>query len=512
MPSLWRSGGTRHAGRHQLFNHRTPVHGEVRSGFTRSIPIRRALERDRSAARIGGACGRHAHSRSVELGRCEGEGAGGHGRLLRRRRHAPGPRREVRGEGPDADDGVVPEERERRPRGNGLLTQAPPNTGAGWYTLATGAWPGVHGSTNNTFHINGQPFGEPRRAAFDPNVLQAESIAQSAERGGLKVAQVEWAGGRNATIKGPTIDFQSFFSGRGVATNFIGKAGDALFDDAPFIAVVRAAVRPPDRVCRPGAVPGGRADAGRRLDRNVPATYSPAMEMRLRVLDFGVDKYGLNAYIFDSTQRQHDQLRPGAVLAHEERRRHGRHPAQGPVGRRQGQDRSAAPLGRARPPACSSRSRSSPATCPASASSTPPSRRAIASWPTWPGEPGFTGDFEEYLAQTFPTSTAADFAILEAGVTSEETYVQQGLYWATGHQPMLEYVVETYKPGPAPRRHADDGRVPAPVPRAGHAEAARTAQPNPAYDDVDLNGVADGRVEAARGVHPRRPTRSPTRR
>ena len=25
------------------------------------------------------------------------------------------------------------------------------------------------------------------------------------------------------------------------------------------------------------------------------------MEMRLRVIDFGVDKYGLNAYIYDST-------------------------------------------------------------------------------------------------------------------------------------------------------------------------------------------------------------------
>ncbi len=45
--------------------------------------------------------------------------------------------------------------------GNGLLTEAPPNTGAGWYSLATGAWPGVHGSTNNTFHINGQPFAKP---------------------------------------------------------------------------------------------------------------------------------------------------------------------------------------------------------------------------------------------------------------------------------------------------------------------------------------------------------------
>src|SRR5687768_2624486 len=28
---------------------------------------------------------------------------------------------------------------------HGLLTQAPPNTGAGWFTLSTGAWPGVAG-------------------------------------------------------------------------------------------------------------------------------------------------------------------------------------------------------------------------------------------------------------------------------------------------------------------------------------------------------------------------------
>ena len=28
----------------------------------------------------------------------------------------------------------------------------------------------------------------------------------------------------------------------------------------------------------------------------------------------------------------------------------------------------------------------------------------------------------------------------------EETYVEQGLYWTTGHEPMLEYVVETYDP------------------------------------------------------------------
>ncbi len=34
---------------------------------------------------------------------------------------------------------------------------------------------------------------------------------------------------------------------------------------------------------------------------NTPRTYSPAKEMRLRILDFGTDKYGFNAFIFDST-------------------------------------------------------------------------------------------------------------------------------------------------------------------------------------------------------------------
>src|SRR3954454_11923517 len=104
---------------------------------------------------------------------------------------------------------------------NGLLTQAPPNTGAGWFTLATGAWPGVHGSTNNTFHINGTNFANSTAAFGATNVLQAETLAQAAERGGKKVAQIEWAGGRSGAIQGPTLDFRNFRSVRGVTTNYV---------------------------------------------------------------------------------------------------------------------------------------------------------------------------------------------------------------------------------------------------------------------------------------------------
>jgi 2',3'-cyclic-nucleotide 2'-phosphodiesterase (5'-nucleotidase family)/predicted AlkP superfamily phosphohydrolase/phosphomutase len=109
---------------------------------------------------------------------------------------------------------------------NGLTQGFPPNTGQGWYTLATGAYPGVHGSTNNTFFDNRQQFtasdsfsfhGNGASPGSDPtNVLEAQSVASSAELAGRKVAQLEWTGGLNANIAGPTVDFSTFFSQRGV--------------------------------------------------------------------------------------------------------------------------------------------------------------------------------------------------------------------------------------------------------------------------------------------------------
>ncbi|MDQ2838389.1 MAG: alkaline phosphatase family protein [Actinomycetota bacterium] len=108
---------------------------------------------------------------------------------------------------------------------NGLTQGFPPNTGQGWYTMATGAWPGVHGSTNNTFYDNRQPFTSATSFSFhgngaspgsDPtNVLEAQSVASSAELAGKTVAQLEWTGGLNANINGPTVDYATFYSQRG---------------------------------------------------------------------------------------------------------------------------------------------------------------------------------------------------------------------------------------------------------------------------------------------------------
>src|SRR6266511_1038843 len=114
---------------------------------------------------------------------------------------------------------------------NGMIQAFPPNTGVGWYTMATGAYPGEHGSTNNTFHRTGDTFSN--RTSFSGiGVLQADTIANAAERAQKKVAQIDWVGGRLAGIQGPTVDFANFFSTRGVLAspvNTTEQAGAAAF-------------------------------------------------------------------------------------------------------------------------------------------------------------------------------------------------------------------------------------------------------------------------------------------
>src|SRR5215208_6783871 len=114
---------------------------------------------------------------------------------------------------------------------NGMLQAFPPNTGVGWYTMATGTYPGEHGSTNNTFFRSGDAFSA-RTSFSGAGVLQVDTIANAAERAGKKVAQIVWVGGAAANIDGQTVDFTNFFSNRGVlvgAADPVEQAGSAFF-------------------------------------------------------------------------------------------------------------------------------------------------------------------------------------------------------------------------------------------------------------------------------------------
>jgi 2',3'-cyclic-nucleotide 2'-phosphodiesterase (5'-nucleotidase family) len=366
----------------------------------------------------------------------------------------------------------------------GLLTQAPPNTGAGWYTLMTGAWAGVHGSTNNTFHKNAASFTS-RTAAFDAGVLQAESLAQAAERGGKKVIQVEFAGGRNALINGPTVDYRAFYSGRGVATNYISPT-----DDANFVAAFGLQFDHPAGFA--GQAPfSAAAPAPATGWTNVPASYSPAMEMYMRVLDFGTDKYGLNAYIFDSSDDgvvNYDKVLFAKAKDGADN--------EGVLAAGEWADVKVAIIGGTQAGLTAGFFVKVETLAPDLSMVRlfhTSVARALASWPTWPGEPGFTGAFDEFLAQMFPSSTAADYAILEAGIVSEETYVEQGMFWDQFAHPVIEYLIGAYQPdlamigypGIDEFQHQFLGLVTPTLPNG---------EPNPAYDDVQVNGTPDGRV------------------
>ena len=114
---------------------------------------------------------------------------------------------------------------------NGMTPAFPPNTGVGWYTMATGTYPSEHGSTNNTYFRGGDAFSN--RTSFSAaGTMQADTIANAAERAGKKVAQIDWVGGAAAGIAGPTVDFTNFFSNRGVlvgAAEPTEQAGSAFF-------------------------------------------------------------------------------------------------------------------------------------------------------------------------------------------------------------------------------------------------------------------------------------------
>ena len=91
--------------------------------------------------------------------------------------------------------------------------------------------PSEHGSTNNTFHP-GRRLVRELDLVLGAGILQADTIADAAERAGKKVAPIDWVGGASAGINGPTVDFATFYNNRGVlvgAADPVEQAGAAAF-------------------------------------------------------------------------------------------------------------------------------------------------------------------------------------------------------------------------------------------------------------------------------------------
>ena len=293
---------------------------------------------------------------------------------------------------------------------NGLVQAFPPNTGVGWYTLATGAYPGEHGSTNNTFFRTGESNFNTRTAAFSAGVLQADTLAESTERAGKKVASIEWSGGSRTTtpLQGPVVDYRIFYSGRGLWTNW-DVPGQPAGANAFGVQYQRAVL----------------VDASGWL--NVPTSYSPAKEGQFNVAGYSGaianDKYDF--YVYDSTNDATTNYDHVLIVPN----------ANGKDGSLKVADLMKNEWADIKLLLANPAGKTAGFLVKAQMFEPDLSKFALffssvaRSVATCAGC-GYPGDFEDDLNRLFPSSTGADYAIFESGLVDADTYIEQGLKWS----------------------------------------------------------------------------------
>jgi 2',3'-cyclic-nucleotide 2'-phosphodiesterase (5'-nucleotidase family) len=366
---------------------------------------------------------------------------------------------------------------------NGMVQAFPPSTGVGWYTLATGTWPGEHGSTNNTFFRTGESSFN-NRTAFNAGILQADTLAAAAERAGKKVAQVGWVGGASAGIEGPTVDFGTFFSTRGVLAaplNAAEQAGAAAFGLSYQVASIVPAAGWSN-------VPAGDPAAPPRETlltiATIFAAQNPTRTYDVYIYDSVVD--GVPAYdrvLLVRTAAGKDGSQLAQSLAAGDFREIRLVGVDGLIGARAGQTAGFYTRLIALAPDLSSFKLYFTSVS-----------RVIATC-------GCDPNFESTLTSNTPTFINADFATLEAGIVDEDTYMQQArdLEKIYG-EAVLKYVLGEVQPdtdlalvGYTPTddiSHQFMGLV---------TPTDMDGAPNPYYDDVEGDDIPDNRLAIRQG-------------
>jgi 2',3'-cyclic-nucleotide 2'-phosphodiesterase (5'-nucleotidase family)/predicted AlkP superfamily phosphohydrolase/phosphomutase len=374
---------------------------------------------------------------------------------------------------------------------NGLLQAFPPNTGVGWHTLATGAWPSTHGSMNNTFHRPLETTFASSTSFAATGLLQADTIQQAAERAGKTLVSIEWVASRGLVpaVQGPVVDFRSFFGRRGIMLNYDLPGQPALANSF--------------------GVEYQRRDLESATGwTNVPTSFSPARQTFFSHVNAAIADNTWSVYVYDSTDNGSVDYDRALVVNGAD----GKDGSKAVATLRQGawvdvkwklnDGRTAGFYAKAidfAPDLSKFRIYFTSL------------QRANATYNAL----GPTGSaaFEETLNSAFATSTAADFAPLEALIVDEDTYVEQGLMWAGAHFAYLRYIL-----GDEPVATVDGGTI---APLAVDADLVMVGNPvtdefqhqfmalvtptdidgapNPYFDDVQNDDVPDGRVDAREG-------------
>jgi predicted AlkP superfamily phosphohydrolase/phosphomutase len=378
---------------------------------------------------------------------------------------------------------------------NGLLQGFPPNTGVGWATLATGTWPGTHGSTNNTFFDQTQSFTTGSTSFAATGVLQADTIAQAAERAGKSVVSMEWVAARSyvPALQGPVVDFRTFFSARGVLVNY-DLPGQPAGANAFGVSYQRTGEA--DNQTPAYDVPEVTDAAGWT---NVPATQGTPKQTQFRLRSTSANNvtrlFDLFIYDTSGSATGYDHVLVVPSTAAKSGTAAVANLAQGEwkdvkvtltgafAGKTGGFYIKAIEIA---PDLSKFRLYFT------SIARVNATYNALG--------PAGSSAFEETLAASFPTSTAADFAPLEALIVDEDTYVQQGLFWKDAHWAYLEYILDDL--GVA----ADLLMVGTPITdefshqfMGLYSPTDMDGNPNPYFDDVTDDNIPDGRVAIREG-------------
>ena len=215
--------------------------------------------------------------------------------------------------------------------------------------------------------------------------------------------------------------------------------------------------------------------------------------MRLRVLDAGDRQVRAQRLHLRQPRRRADALRPRPVLADEGRRRRGRRPRRGRVGRRQGHDPGQRPRRQDRRDARQGRAARRRPVAGAAVPHVGDARDRDAGRPGR-ASPGFTGDVRGLRRRALPV-VAGGRLRRARGRHRERGDLHRAGPVLGDRLPAADQVRARHlQAGPRDGGLPGHRRVPAPVPRARDAAKLPNGAPNPAYDDVEVNGTPDGRV------------------
>ena len=295
---------------------------------------------------------------------------------------------------------------------------------------------------------------------------------------------VEWVGSRNLVpqLQGPVVDFRSFLSGRGIMLNYDLPGQPALANS--FLVQYQ----------RTGAPQSGKAALADATGwTNVPASFSTAKEAAFDLISTSVANDVYNVYIYDSTNDSTENY--DRILVTNAPSKDGNDEVANLAAGEWadikvtllGPDGGLLPEG--------DRDRARPVEVPRLLHVDRACERIVQR-----ARPGRFGRVRGDAQRGLPSSTAADFAPLEALIIDEDTYVEQGLFWKDAHWAYLNYIFDDLGVDPdllllgAPTtdefQHQFLGLT---VP------TDMDGDPNPYFDNVDGTGPPDGRTAIREG-------------